>query len=470
MRRIGLALASLLTLTLVADDAFAAVTATPCPSNELTCEGAPILFSRQVDLPIMGGFDTGWVPSNSPLQVDLFAQLFANTKIDLEGKLLTQWPDVLTLETPGTPGAGALAVHYGVNVGAKAHVQVTVLGQTFDWTGNIPYVPQFDFQVDKRNTFDPWAFQGVTVDGSTLTQKLANVSATSFIGVNIPGLDGGFELDTKVDLAASYKTNQIVITHVDGTPVLGGPILAEDGKSLASYLGGPSVELDVHPEGEVAYDGVFHLIPAFYITTIGPDFNIPIADIPIPFHFDQKDWVFDAVRVHVPLPDIELEGDAPGGAPPTEASAVIDLGAVPIGQQSAKKITLTNVGEARLAAGFASSDPTHFTLSSADATLDPAHSADELVIFTALEAGDFTSTITIASNDPDEPLRTIQVKATGLATSSPTPVGVNPVPQDDSGCGCRVADRAPGSEGLWISLAAVAIALSGRRASRRLHG
>lgn len=461
-----------LPLCFVASTALAVEVAKPCTDDPLTCEAAPIAFSREVALPVMGGFDTGWVPSNSALQVHLFAQLFANTKIALAGQLVTSWPDVLTLHTPGTPGAGSLGIHYGVDIGAEAHVHVTVLGQTFDWTGPIPYLPQFDYQVDANNAFDPWAFQGVTVDGSTLQQKLAQVSVTSFIGVNIPGLDGGFELDTKMDLAATYKTRDLLITFVDGSGVEGGPIVAEDGASLAKYMSGPSIEFDVRPEGEVVYDGKLHLIPAFYITTIGPDFNIPIVDVPIPFHFEQKEWTFDPVRVHVPLPDIFVDGDPTDVTPPSESANVIDLGTVQVGAQSAKKVTIQNVGEAALAAGFASSDPAHFTLSSATAKLETAHSFDELVIFTATEPGEFTTTVAIASNDPDEPTRTIQVKAVAVGPgdgATPPPIDPGAADAQGGGCGCRLADHQPTQMPLGLALgAALSVAAIQRRRTRRV--
>ncbi|MFN9975798.1 MAG: hypothetical protein ACK58T_38490, partial [Phycisphaerae bacterium] len=34
---------------------------------------APIAFSREAELPVAGGFDTGWIPADSPLQVHLVA-------------------------------------------------------------------------------------------------------------------------------------------------------------------------------------------------------------------------------------------------------------------------------------------------------------------------------------------------------------------------------------------------------------
>jgi hypothetical protein len=245
----------------------AAPSAQPCTPDALTCEAAPIAFSKQIALPVQGGFDTGWVPSGSPIQVHLGAQLFANSQVDLGGKLETDWPDALTLSTPGTPGAGSLGIHYGVDIVAEASLSFSVFGQNFSWTGPIPYVPQFDYQVDASTPFDPWAFQGTSVNGSTMQATLVQVSATDFIGINIPGLDGGFELDTAMDLKATYKTDQIVVTYTDGTPVEDGPILAEDGTTLSHRPGplGAFIEYDVHPEGSIVYDGTLHLIPAFSI-------------------------------------------------------------------------------------------------------------------------------------------------------------------------------------------------------------
>src|SRR4051812_43580573 len=95
-----------------AESAWADETATPCAPDATECERAPIAFSKQIALPVRGGFDTGWVPQGSALQVHLVAELFANSKVDLAGTLDTSWPDALTLATPGTPGAGSLGIHY----------------------------------------------------------------------------------------------------------------------------------------------------------------------------------------------------------------------------------------------------------------------------------------------------------------------------------------------------------------------
>lgn len=467
---------------LVAPEASAAETAVYCSDLDRTCETAPIAFSKEVVLPVQAGFDTGWVPQNSPLQVHLWAQLWANSRIDLAGDLETTWPEALTLETIPTPGAGNMSIHYGVDIGAQASVSITVLGQTFNWTGDIPYVPQFDFQVEASNAFDPWAFEGVSVNGSTMEATIAQVSVESFLPLDIPGLDGGFELNTYIDLTATYRTTQIEITRLpDGTLVEGGEILSEDDTTTDLYSGETSVDYAVRPVGEVVYDGVLHLIPAFYIETIGPDFSIPIADIPIPFQFVQKDWEFDPAEVHVPLPDLELEEEGADVDP--DEVLIVDLGEVALGDAASTDIALANLGDALLAGGASLAvagpeDISDFSLTHGVFEIDPGAEAPLSVTFSASEPGEFAASLIVASNDPDEPVRTLEVRARVV---DPQDIDDGDGDGDDDGgdvlddafprgggCACEIVDGGASSRGTFafVAFAALALTAVGRKKRR----
>src|SRR5690242_460678 len=76
------------------------VPATPCNADPFFCERAGIQFDRVDALPIEWKFDTGWVPQNSPLQVHIWAGVYANTHVSLAGALVTTWPQAFDLETP----------------------------------------------------------------------------------------------------------------------------------------------------------------------------------------------------------------------------------------------------------------------------------------------------------------------------------------------------------------------------------
>jgi MYXO-CTERM domain-containing protein len=407
-RRLALELVSVVVASLsvfAPDDAAAQVTAAPCEADPLFCLAGPIAFSKTKEaLPVSDGFDTGWIPPGSPLQVHLAAGLWAETTVSLEGALQSSWPEVLEQRAIGTPGGGALAVHYGAEITAEAQFQVTVLGQTFTWQGDIPYVPQFDFQVEQEQPFDPWAFDGFTVSGVTDQQTLAQVDLADIIG--IPAVSGGFELDVALELDARYETSSIVVAETDGTTVAGGAIDAEGGATRADDVGGPAVEHDVHVEGALTYDGTLHLIPAFYLEILGQQFSIPIADYPLPFSIEDKDWVFDPVRVHTPLPDIDL--------PLYAESDVVSFGDVSVGDRREATIAFDNVGEHLLSVQLVLPDGTPVELPDEPVAVAPDGTAEVVIAYEPTDDAPLDAILVLASNDPDEPARTLSLVGNGV--------------------------------------------------------
>lgn len=428
--------------------------AAPCKVDPQTCEIAPIAFYRKDALPIEWSFDTGWVPQNSPLQLHLWAGIYANTHVSLTGQLETSWPDALILKTPGDPGGGNVGFHYGVEIGAQGKVEIEVAGQKYSWTGDIPYFPQFDFQVEADTSFDAWGFPpGATASGKTAQQTLAQVGISDIIGGSIPGIDGGFELDVAMELQATYATTQIVLETTEGKPVKGGPIQSDDGVSSMEYLGGPSVEVDVHPEGWLEYDGVLHLIPAFYVDLLGQTWQIPIADIPISFPITKNDWVFDKQRVHVPLPDLVV------------STKEIDFGDVEVGQKNLETYNLWNAGEAGAEVTIVSSNPEAFEAFDLAAAIGATETFDSAIRFVPKTNGEFAATIYVGSNDPSDPVQTILVKGRGYGGPSLETASVG----EEGGCACRAAgaDSEGASASALVFAFGVAAAARGRRRGRR---
>lgn len=436
--------------------------AIPCEEDPLRCATAPIQFDHTDSLPIEWSFDTGWVPANSPLQVHIWAGVYANTRVSLKGAHVTSWePEsagTLWLETPGDPMGGRLSYHYGAELGAQAAVHIEVLGQKYDWIGDIPYVPQFDFQVEAEDTFDAWAFPpGFALSSKTDPQQLAQVSIGSIIGGSIPGIDGGFELDVAMELTATYTTAAIILMEKD-KPVAGGPILSEDGVSSMLYSGGPFSEVDVHPEGAVDYDGTLHVIPAFYVELLGQSWSIPIADIPLSFPITKSQWSFDPVRVHTPLPDLQL--------PVTE----LDFGKVEVGQKNLEPFDLTNAGEAKLAVAIAG-DEEAFELWDTALDIAPGETIQSAFRFVPTHSGPFEATVLISSNDPDKPLQQVLLK--GVGVDAPPVVIETEDPSDLDGdldqagsCACRTGG-APSGGGSGAALFALGLGLVLARRKKR---
>ncbi len=413
MRRASLllALATGSAASTLAAAASAQIVAVPCNADVETCLIGAMRFEKTKEaLPLGGGFDTGWIPADSSLQVHLAAGLWSEATVVLEGDLETSWPEVLHQRAVPRLGAGSLGIHYGAEISADARFEVEVFGQTFTWEGPIPYVPQFDFQVEQLQPFDPWAFNGFTVSGATEQQTLVQVSATNFVGIDIPGLDGGFELDVQLDLDATYVTTSVVVAEIDGMPVAGGPITSADGATRADYPGTPFVEHDVHVEGSLRYEGTLHLIPAFYLEILGQDFSIPIVDIPVPFSFEDKDWIFDPVRVHTPIPDIDL--------PAYEASPSIDFGDVEVGDERTVTIDIDNLGEHLLYVKLVVDAGAPITLDADAVTVVEGGTAEVEITYAPTDEEPLDAVLVLVSNDPDEPTRTISLTGATVALPS----------------------------------------------------
>jgi MYXO-CTERM domain-containing protein len=432
------------------------VLAAPCASQPLTCGVGPVSFTKVDALPIQFNFDTGWVPSGSPVQVHLWADVWANTHVTLAGKLQSAWPMAMTLDAPGDHEGGQFGFHYGADFGAQGKVTISVAGQTYSWTGDIPYVPNFDFEVKADQGFDAWGWQpGVTLKSKTMPAEIASVDLSTIIGTSIPGIDGGFALDVAMEFDATYQTNRIVIDHTDGSPVSGGAILKDGDQSLATYTSGPNIELDIHPEGTVDYDGVVHLIPTFWVSLLGKKWDIPIVDIPISFPITQTDWIFDPQRVHFPLPDLALSVQE------------IDFGEVPVGFNKTMKYQMWNAGEALVAATMSTSDALNFPLLDDKTTVDPGTTFDASVQFIPQKGGPFVGQIVVASNDPNSPAQIIKLKGTGKAMDMPPPPPPptmdEPQANMDSSCGCRTAGEERGAGLGVLGIAALAAIARVRR-------
>src|SRR5512135_94879 len=74
--------------------------AAPCATDPNNCGIGAIWYDKTDALPIQFNFDTGWVPQGSPLQVHIWADVWANTHVSLTGQLQNEWPSAMTLSAP----------------------------------------------------------------------------------------------------------------------------------------------------------------------------------------------------------------------------------------------------------------------------------------------------------------------------------------------------------------------------------
>lgn len=406
-----------------------------CEDVELDCTTAPLHYDKTIDLPFAFDWDTGWIPNGSDLQVRFFVKVPAETRVKLDGNLQTEWPPALRHLTPGLRNGGYLSFDYGLEVGAEARFDVSVLGVHVKWQGDIPFIPQVDFHLQRQKTFDSWAFDGSPpAQAFTDEFRLLEVNLAGLAGIPSQLGKGGVALDVYGELSAVYTTERIVVEPANKD-------IEDKGDSTSSdFLGGAFAEFDVWPEGSVSYTGAIHLVPTFFIEVLGFDFDIPIIDYPIDFPLGDQKFVFDPVRVHVPLPDI-----------PTPENNVIDFGTVTVGDRGAETLTLENLGEAkaRVTGFLGSTNAEHFSLLTSNEYIDSMQSGEINLRFNPKKSGSFSTDVTFVTNDPDNRFITYTLKGTGVGQDlpeypeDPGSGGSNgggaagPQTQDASGCGCR---------------------------------
>ncbi|CAN5465746.1 hypothetical protein BH09MYX1_BH09MYX1_26060 [soil metagenome] len=421
------------------------VTASRCSATELTCERAPLVLTKADKAPYDFDWDTGWIPNGSPLQVHLVARLHSRTQVDMEGTLDTTWPDALTLSPKGTAAKGKLTIDQGLEVTAEARFQVTIAGKTYGWTGNIPYIPQVDLLAKNAVVFDPWAWKSkpASVTADTPLTKLAKYSFTdSFI--NIPGIDGGFELDASASYSAVYDTLRIGIDEGKN-----GPKDVVDNSPTTRLLisRAPSIDTSIFVHGELTRQMTMHFVPAFYFSLLNQNFTLPLANIPVALPAGApQPWDFPTIDVHVPLPQID-------------ARSTIDAGTIPVNVATGVDVDVFDLGEEALSVSATTPAPMGF-VDTKLLTLDSKKGGPVHVVVTPDKEGPFDIPVFLASNDPVVPVLEVHVK--GIAGGSISGGSVD----QTAGCGCETVTEKSSSSVPLLSLFGTIALVALRRRKR----
>lgn len=394
-------------------------------------------------------FDSGWVPSGSPLQLRLTFHLAGNTEIEMGGTPTTRWPPPLELIVPGRPGTGRFMIDYGLEIRAFFRFDVEVAGirYTFEDEIDIPFIPE-DLRFFDELMFDPFLLPdstGVMLSDRTDPFALVELDLAGFVG--IPGVGGGLRLDAEGELRADYRSTAIVVRDAD-------PILMELGAteigpdSVAGY--GAAKDLFIHPEGVLGYEGSIIFSPTVFLDVVGVDFDFPLAEIPIDIVELMNNVVFDDVMIHVPLPDIAVS--------PSE----IDFGPVMAGDSNTMSLRVENLGEAPLEVRFV--PVSSFEPASRMITLPPSSFSSVEIEFSPAMEGPIDETLVLETNDPDSPMVMVRLLGEGvlpprtdagmpdafMPDAGPGDAGVDASAPGvtGGGCGCRATGSGDAATGL----------------------
>jgi hypothetical protein len=154
-------------------------------------------------------FDTGWVPSSGPLQIDFAAQAQAMATVDADATLAGS-----TLQP--TPGSGKLALSVSFSLSGKLNVAEDGL----NYMGTIPGLTTVAIAFAGTQTFDPFLIGGSsTVNASPMATMLPPIDLTA---VGLPGTTLNLVIAPDSQLSSTFSGTCTGVTA--GQPVYIGSV------------------------------------------------------------------------------------------------------------------------------------------------------------------------------------------------------------------------------------------------------
>jgi MYXO-CTERM domain-containing protein len=389
-------------------------------------------------------FDTGSLPSGSPLAVRFFLKSWGGSYAEMEAESRVSWPDSLTQQVVGIPGTGLFEMAADLRMSAQI---------TFDLWGY-------------RGAYDVWSAQLELEDEASFDPLLLPDGAPAKVEVSADGT-GIDPWTIEVPLFAGLELQFVVEAFPRVTGGLQGVrIETEEGDQLRA---GDTVKMTLPTEdpGLLAFSSTYVAwVTAKLDVVIRPEMQIcaPIVgcfrvarfDIPIPLVNEGLERAFDRVDVEHPLPVLE--------APVTTH----DFGSVEVDTLANLQLPLTNAGRMDLEGTLAieggngafSVFPDYFQAS--------ASGTDGAVVtFAPTSAGVQTATLVLVSNDPARPDLRIPLAGTGFTEPESPRDEEDPRLSGEVGCGCQTAPDT-GWTPAFVGVAAL-WSLRRRLGARKIH-
>ncbi len=312
--------------------------------------------------------------------------------------------------------------------------------------------PQYDGEVFLRVASAEIPWLSVNPTQGTVT---AGDSVDITVTFDATGLYGG-DYSADLIIASNDPDEPEVMVpvhlHVTGAPdiILGGPEFdststihwySSDATTIHTFYppsfacgdGALTVTIDGDYNSSYEYADIY--IEGDSIGTINPDVNGPTTDSFIIPAIDLNDYLSDGMCVVTvdnsqdvdpgygnDLHSVQLRFLLPLGDS-------LDFGQIFVGDSSVLGFMVINKGTDVLMVSDISADNADYTVDTTYFNLDPTESQEVLVTFKPSAAGQITGTLTITSDDPDEPIVTVALIGEGL---EPPDISVTPDSLSDS--------------------------------------
>ncbi|MFC1544615.1 choice-of-anchor D domain-containing protein [Gemmatimonadota bacterium] len=168
-------------------------------------------------------------------------------------------------------------------------------------------------------------------------------------------------------------------------------------------------------------DGFFTVSPASAIILPGQNQLVTVTFTPTNAGNQSANITVASDDSDEPSLTVSATGNGVVAAAPeiTLSAASVDAGNASIGGSATATFDITNDGTADLVVSSISSDNAVFSVSPASVTLTPAQSQTVTVTFSPLATGAQSATVTVASDDCDEPSLTVSATGNGVVAAAP---------------------------------------------------
>jgi len=363
-------------------------------------------------------YDSGWLPSGSPLQVRFQIQGEGATGVAMEGDADLWWPMDLNLGFFPEPGTGEL--HVDSRLAAVTSVGFDLWG--YSWSN---VIDDRGFDVNGAAMFDPFVLDDATpnrveVVNETGGTEVINYSLNVFAGIT---------------LIFTANLGPRAIVGFEGVGWQSGEDLVSSSTGTLQYLAEGQAFQDVQAAFIGAWDATLSLVltPALTVDAgILGSYEVLSFDIPIDLATSAFEQAFPVSSMSFPLPVLKTDLDS------------YDFGELTVGELANLNLAIHNDGELNLEGTPAVTGSPYFLLYPNYFQASPGQEDGLVVTFQPDTAGAFEATLLLVSNDPATPSK--EITLTGVAVDPPvvdagdtgdTGGGGNATIQSEvHGCGC----------------------------------
>lgn len=375
-----------------------------CASDDIRCQNVPVNWRGEARLFDDIGFDTGFIPNNSPVSIRAAFGLLSRTTVDMRGMLRADWPAPLTVHLTGDQGMGQLNVDFGLVFSVQLKLDIDVGIASINRTFDLPVGLPTDLAFRGSTAFAPLLLPGQAGRPVTVTTTTSRVRVASFSVPVITGLSVTGGLDIRGRMDTTYQTDNML---VDGVTVLAESQGTLVGPVNAAAGFGAFQNIPTRPVGSFEYAVSVELIPVISVEFFTFEIaSIDIASFAIQAFESDGPAAFATVPAHVPLPDVRF------------ISTVYNFPETEVGGTSSLMATVRNFGETTLYVDMTTL-PEPFHAATDLLVIEPGSFQRVSLTFSPTVSGAAMALAMVETNDPDAPMVTLDLR--GTAPMPPMP-------------------------------------------------